>query len=271
MNFTVIGQAVPVSSLDLSDLVDSIGEVGFSARLMTYLNRIAGADHCAVLGFDHGTPFKVAAVSLDGTGLAEQQIDLYLKSYWRMDPTLLPVAASDVDEPSHLRRLDPDRLPPSALRDIVYRRAHVSERLLMWYPSADPVSLSIVRSERVGKFSESDLAHLEAIAGMLLAIVRKHSSIIRGRSDFCVALESLSRIMNCIELHGGDLSRREAEVCGRILYGQSSRMIAGELDIGEETVKTYRRRAYDRLGISSQRELLAWFANRWSVGGQRLH
>ena len=42
--------------------------------------------------------------------------------------------------------------------------------------------------------------------------------------------------------------------------------IASRLNIGEETVKTYRKRAYQRLGKATQRELLNWYIERW---GQR--
>jgi DNA-binding NarL/FixJ family response regulator len=60
------------------------------------------------------------------------------------------------------------------------------------------------------------------------------------------------------------LPRREAQVCSRILYGLSSAGIALHLDVSEQTVKTYRKRAYERLGIGSERELLTWYLRRWS-------
>jgi DNA-binding CsgD family transcriptional regulator len=64
-------------------------------------------------------------------------------------------------------------------------------------------------------------------------------------------------------------------VCARVLYGLSSTAIALDLDVGEETVKTYRKRAYQRLAIGSERELLNWYLaqwSRWSAGQpDRLH
>ena len=62
------------------------------------------------------------------------------------------------------------------------------------------------------------------------------------------------------------LPRREVEVCALILFGVSTMGIASRLNIGEETVKTYRKRAYQRLGKATQRELLNWYIERW---GQR--
>ena len=40
--------------------------------------------------------------------------------------------------------------------------------------------------------------------------------------------------------------------------------IALDLNIGEESAMTYRKRAYHRLNIGSQRELLLWFLRQWS-------
>ncbi len=53
------------------------------------------------------------------------------------------------------------------------------------------------------------------------------------------------------------LTAREREVCLRILSGQSSEAISADLDISIHSTLTYRRRAYQRLRISSQNELFA--------------
>ncbi|WP_164107884.1 helix-turn-helix domain-containing protein, partial [Serratia marcescens] len=50
------------------------------------------------------------------------------------------------------------------------------------------------------------------------------------------------------------LTGREQEVCLRILSGLSSEAIAASLGIGLHSALTYRNRAYDKLGISSQNE-----------------
>lgn len=59
------------------------------------------------------------------------------------------------------------------------------------------------------------------------------------------------------------LPAREAQVCARILFGLSSAGIALDLSVGEGTIKTYRKRAYERLEMGSERELLIWYLSRW--------
>jgi len=52
------------------------------------------------------------------------------------------------------------------------------------------------------------------------------------------------------------LSDRERQVCALIALGVTSEGIGLRLAIGLNTVLTYRKRAYARLGISSQNELM---------------
>jgi len=53
------------------------------------------------------------------------------------------------------------------------------------------------------------------------------------------------------------LSRREAEVCARIVSGLSLEGIALDLHVSPTTAATFRRRAYAKLEVSSQNELFA--------------
>ena len=53
------------------------------------------------------------------------------------------------------------------------------------------------------------------------------------------------------------LSHRERAVCLGILAGKKAETIAGELGLGATTVVTYRKRAYDKLGIASRAALFA--------------
>ncbi|HEV2678393.1 MAG TPA: LuxR C-terminal-related transcriptional regulator [Aliidongia sp.] len=56
------------------------------------------------------------------------------------------------------------------------------------------------------------------------------------------------------------LTARELDVCVRSLLGMTAEGTALELDIKKSSVITYRKRAYGRLGISSQSELFRLLA-----------
>ena len=56
------------------------------------------------------------------------------------------------------------------------------------------------------------------------------------------------------------LTPRECEVCARLLCGMTQDGIANDLGLSLPTVKTYRNRAFARLGIHFKNELFSLFA-----------
>ncbi len=67
----------------------------------------------------------------------------------------------------------------------------------------------------------------------------------------------------------GALTQREAEICASIALGYTTLGISLKLGISINTVATHRKRAYAKLGISSQNELFARYFD--NMGGQSLH
>jgi DNA-binding CsgD family transcriptional regulator len=57
------------------------------------------------------------------------------------------------------------------------------------------------------------------------------------------------------------LSRREAQVCARVITGMTIDRTAADLAIKRTSVVTYRQRAYEKLNISRQNELVALVNN----------
>ncbi|RYY80998.1 MAG: LuxR family transcriptional regulator, partial [Comamonadaceae bacterium] len=54
-----------------------------------------------------------------------------------------------------------------------------------------------------------------------------------------------------------ELTTRELDVCVRLLQGMTQEGIAADLGLAFTTVKTYRNRAYARLGVHFRNELFA--------------
>ena len=67
------------------------------------------------------------------------------------------------------------------------------------------------------------------------------------------------------------LPARELDVCVSIVNGVTSEGIALALNVSIDTVFTYRKRAYARLGISSQNELVKLVLNKNAVPRSILH
>jgi DNA-binding NarL/FixJ family response regulator len=81
-------------------------------------------------------------------------------------------------------------------------------------------------------------------------------------------LSCLATIEQCIA-DSTHLPPREREVCSRVIFGMSSLEIAGDLHLCEPTVKTYRKRAYERLSVAREHDLLTWYLRTWAGWLQR--
>ncbi|WP_409019382.1 helix-turn-helix transcriptional regulator [Brevundimonas vesicularis] len=248
----------------LQSLIDAIGEQEFENELLSLLNETCGAEHCAIFGLDGLAPRELAAASLDGTNTAHACATQYLKSQsWRRDPTMGAARQQALNDSPSLIHLNIGELEDRELRDVIYAR--MSERLLLCGPSAaGRVALSILKSGNGSTFESSGVMDLERFATILLPILGKHATATWHRSRLLLALTSLEEIETCVFACPDKFPRRESQVCARIIYGMSSTGIALELGISEETVMTYRKRVYQRLGIATQRELLIWYVSQWA-------
>jgi DNA-binding CsgD family transcriptional regulator len=89
------------------------------------------------------------------------------------------------------------------------------------------------------------------VAPLVSAAVARHCQADAASADPAVKLEALFASREPL----ASLTAREKEVCLRILSGYSSETIAADLGIGLNSAFTYRKRAYQKLGIASQNEL----------------
>jgi len=67
-----------------------------------------------------------------------------------------------------------------------------------------------------------------------------------------MALQMFRRRLAALEC---GMTPRELDVCARTLIGMTAEGIALDLNVKKSSVSTYRKRAYARLGISSQSQL----------------
>ena len=116
--------------------------------------------------------------------------------------------------------------------------------------------LGIYRDLAGGGFSDGELARIAAVEPALGAIFRKYWASSGGAQ----ASPPDSRVDDAFAGFGEEiLSDRERQVMRMILHGHSSESICFNLGISLGTVKTHRKHAYAKLGISSQSELLSLF------------
>lgn len=247
----------------LASLVDMIGHERFGPALADYLHKLCGADHFAAFRIGAEQLSEVAACCVEPERTARDRVESYInQGLWRHDPAMTQAQRCANGPTPTLIHVDFSDGSYTDLRPRVY--PHVRDRVLLCGRSATGVfGLSVLRADPHSPFTSDAIEQLERTASLLVSLLGKHAEFRQSQPDVSRALTALREIEDCVAAMS-ELPRREAEVCARILYGLSSVGIALDLSVSEETVKTYRKRAYQRLAIGSERELLTWYLARWS-------
>jgi len=248
----------------LMEAIDAIGTSKFGEKLLNYLHMVCGADHCAVFHLGNDTVSKLATGSHDGTNAAERQAGLYTsQNHWRKDPILLQARQELTSLGFSIVHGDMRNITDAGLREAIY--PNVNDRIVVCGRKQNiEFGLSVLRSDAHLGFSDEELAKLNESAELLMSLLAKHANTLISRPNVVRAITCLDEIEDCL-ITMTQFPKREIEVCSRILHGLSSIGIALDLGVGEETVKTYRKRSYQRLQIGSERELLTWYLDLWST------
>jgi DNA-binding CsgD family transcriptional regulator len=172
----------------------------------------------------------------------------YLEGLYRRDRSFETV------RPGHaaVLRMHADEAPNQDHREAIYLRHGMLERLSVVQRASDSggrlLAVNLYRHQHQGRFGEAELAGFTELAPLLLAAVQRHLSLapIKPASP----RETLQR--RCAAL-----TERELDVCERLLRGWSYDGIAADLGLSLATVKTYRARAFERLGLHFKSELFA--------------
>lgn len=248
-------------------LMQAIGTPEFASRLSGFLAAVCGADHFAA--FELG-PEKVRAVDFDPSDDARRYVSVYeRRQYWKHDRLMLDAMRWGPRGESRIMVADIERVVDFDMRRALY--STIRDRLIICGKRGTvSYGLSVLYSHEGGRSFQGHAQPLAETADILVTALAKHSESVWLRTAAARSLKTLSVIRVCVRA-SDLLAGREAEVCARLLYGMSMIGIALDLDIGEESVKTYRRRAYSRLGIGSPRELLLWYFELWGTKGYLAH
>jgi DNA-binding NarL/FixJ family response regulator len=143
------------------------------------------------------------------------------------------------------------------------------ELLLVDYRLPDGVGTELVRALRQRGLTTPVLlmtaAHEAGFNEAARAAAAQGSVLKTGRSD--ELLQAMTEVANGGQAFDprhperprgqGTLSPREREVLRRVATGETNRVIAAELGVGEETVKTLLARTYAKLGVSRRAEAVS--------------
>lgn len=237
----------------LAGVIGAVGDAGFAHTALACLNGALQAASWSVyrmwpdrepvlhLSASHGvqdTTRECFAAYRGGLYLRDRSFEAARRS-----ALMLRLNAREFANPAH--------------REAIYRRHGVSERLSVAGPEADGsvLAVNLYHHEHQGVFADAELHNFEQIAVGLLASVRRHIALSAAPPK-----RSAAEWRQALRTRYASLPERELDVCARVLLGLSYDGIAADLALSVATVKTYRRRAFERMGLHFKSELFAAFA-----------
>ena len=265
----------------LAGMVQRLGEPGFATGMLQELAPVLPAASWSV--YRTGQRCKPTLFMSASLGVPDTTQDCwwaYLSGPYRNDRTWGRAFDETTVEPltrlCHVTATEVE----GEHRARVYDAHGVAERISVVDHESDGsvFAVNFYRHQHQTAFRDGQISNFEAVAPVLLSLARKHIALARplphaawvsahdagaqeappgmlpapaaGPQGLAALRERLLRLQ-----HG--LTDREIDVCARVLQGMTHEGIARDLGLGVPTVKTYRNRAFARLGIHFRNELFA--------------
>ncbi len=241
-------QAEPTAEAWLPPIVSAIGGADFAEVFQDSLRQGFGVDHVVVFTFDpRSRAGTLATVGRVPPRLAAHLARDYAEAGWfERDPNLPAIRAAGI-RPAIIDTPLACRPYAREYRNRFFVAADIVDKLAFSVRAADGCIFyaNFHRLSDSGAFAPAESSALARHAGVLAAALVRHR-----------ALVSAARRLEPVGCAFAALTRREREVCAGILDGRTTEGIALALGVSRNTVLTLRRRAYARLGIGSQVELV---------------
>lgn len=234
-------------------LIEDVGRPTFPPHLFRLVHDAIGCEHISAFASDgRQRPRIVLAENTGEARLASSVAQKYIAHYWRLDPANRVLDSADPPGGSWGLRIAASDITDSIYRGHCYTAVGLGHRLsISQFRNGKNYRLNVY-GRRTRPFSESVTHKIFDAADLLMALVRRHDADSGGDEPKLTASTFQQRLINA----GPKLSKRELEVLVLIARGLSSHGIALELGVSINTVLTYRKRAYTRLNISTQNELM---------------
>lgn len=181
----------------------------------------------------------------------------YLKWYLRIDPVTDAYRAAPRIGDVAIQRVRPLHITAPEFRRRIFDDAGIVERVSVIQRGKDAWRvMNVARHASDGVFTDREIDALVGAACLALPMVPLSRDQQFGRTQLSVA-----QIEDRFASGFTELTLRERQVCARAAVGMSVEATAQELDIAKTSVLTYRRRAYQRLRVTSHYQLCSLVAH----------
>jgi DNA-binding CsgD family transcriptional regulator len=251
--------AVPVASA--SRLIVAIGSkdrTALAAAVLSLVRNQVQAHHCSMLSFEgERSPRIISGASLQYQWHVFNIASAYARDFYRKDSLQRLIGsypASFEAPPVVVHRQALEDIEDPEYRRQCYECIGIGDRaaILVRVGRAQSLAVNLYRDHSAGPYTPQDIECLIGLAPLIAGCVARHYALdVDGESSFRGAVtDELAEL--CPQL-----TLREREVVQRILDGMTTERIADDLHIRPTTVITYRTRAYEKMKVTSRRELFA--------------
>ena len=191
--------------------------------------------------------------------------NLYLNTYYILDPTYKACVASDKSGLFSIEDLAPDEFPQSEYFKEYYVREGLSDEANFLFSLSPEAALNIslvIRPPNDGKFCKKGLARLRRLEPVVreLAFLHWNPSALNNEIESSNASDFHNQLQNGYENFGAScLTPREREVVHLMLQGHSRNSASAVMNVSPSTIKEHRKNIYLKLDVSSHAELFALF------------
>lgn len=240
----------------VGELIAAIGTGRYAVTCLDVLDEHFGVDHWALFRYRaDGNVQCVASASRFRAAAAQSNVQQFINRCHRVDPSLIALRQRQ-PEPACVAEMQVGDIQDRQYRHC-FETAGVKERISFFVrPGTELNQLSIYRGARNAALSPAGIEGFAELASLIMKSGTKHEelSCLDPRAHGPLAVDSIEHLLRLAPL---GLSQRESEVCARAAAGHTIVDTAAELQIKNTSVITYRQRAYEKLNISRQSELLA--------------
>jgi DNA-binding CsgD family transcriptional regulator len=238
------------------NLIDAIGREDFGPRLLRLFQEPLRADLISSLIFAGGEPVLLGHATFAERAAEARAVRGYLSGCYREDPNarvlsddLKPGATMAV----YMNKADVRTL---SYRRLCYDEPRIADRLSVLHktPRGDGITMNFYRCEASGPFQAEQFDAIVELAPLLQSASVRHYEILASRLP-----ANFDRTLLLLAERFPLLTIREAQCAAGVISGLTADETAQMLGIKETTVITHRKRAYDRLAVSGQRELIALY------------
>jgi DNA-binding CsgD family transcriptional regulator len=246
--------ATHVQALD--GLIGLMGQKDFEAHFLPHLQDVVPAASYSIYRTGRQcVPTRFMSASWGVADNTQACWNAYLSGPQKSDQTL---AAPTMESGHAMLCHITDKEIPAQHKALVYEPHGMKERLsVIQQEAASVFAINFYRHVHQRPFTDTHLSDLASLAPVLLTLVRKQITLFAPK--VLTSARDVHHWIDKLRVFNPTLTEREVDVCARLLTGMTQDGIAGDLGLSLATIKTYRNRAFARLGIHFKSQLFSLF------------